>query len=221
VGPAVDRPRGEAASLTRSRERNLEAGRIRLRPLTVADAPALLELRRRNADFLAPREPRRPLDYLSLQAQESELREVAANRVADRGYAFGIVLEDDELIGRIALNNIVRGVFQNAYLGYFVDQGHNGQGLATEAVRTVVAHAFDDLALHRVQAAVMLDNRPSMRVLHKSGFRREGVARHYLQIDGCWVDHVLFGITVEDRRPSTARPAAPARPATHRPAPII
>jgi ribosomal-protein-alanine N-acetyltransferase len=216
----MDRPRVEAASLTRPREPDLEGARIRLRPLTVADAPALLALRRRNADFLAPREPRRPVDYLTLVAQESELREVAANRVADRGYAFGI-LHEDELVGRIALNNIVRGVFQNAYLGYFVGQEHNGHGIATDAVRTVVTHAFDELALHRVQAAVMLDNPGSMRVLEKSGFRREGVARHYLQIDGRWVDHVLFGVTVEDPRPSTARPPAPARADTHRSAPII
>jgi [ribosomal protein S5]-alanine N-acetyltransferase len=220
VGPAVDRPRLEAASLSRAREPDLEGAKVRLRPLTVADAPALLELRRRNEDFLAPREPRRPVDYLTLAAQESELREVAANRVADRGYAFGIV-HRDKLVGRIALNNIVRGVFQNAYLGYFVGQEHNGQGIATDAVRAVVAHAFDDLALHRVQAAVMLDNPGSMRVLEKSGFRREGVARRYLQIDGRWVDHVLFGVTVEDPRPSTARPAAPARADTHRSAPII
>jgi [ribosomal protein S5]-alanine N-acetyltransferase len=220
MGPAVDRARVEAASLSRPREPDLAGARIRLRPLTLADAPALLELRRRNADFLTRREPRRPADYLTLGAQESELREVAANRVADRGYAFGIVL-GDELVGRIALNNLVRGVFQNAYLGYFVDQEHNRQGIATEAVQTVVAHAFDDLALHRIQAAVMLDNPGSMRVLEKAGFRREGVARRYLQIDGRWVDHVLFGITVEDPLPSTARPPVPAQADTHRSAPII
>jgi ribosomal-protein-alanine N-acetyltransferase len=175
-------------------------------------------LRRRNAAFLAPREPLRSADYLTITTQESELREVAANRVADRGYAFGIV-RDHDLIGRIALNNIVRGVFQNAYVGYFVGRDHNGMGLATEAVRLLAVHAFDDLALHRLQAAVMLDNPGSMRVLEKAGFRREGVARRYLQIDGTWVDHVLFALTSEEI--STARPGRPAASATHRPATII
>jgi [ribosomal protein S5]-alanine N-acetyltransferase len=177
-------------------------------------------LRRRNAAHLGPREPRRSPDYLTLAAQESELREVAANRVADRGYAFGIVCGDD-LIGRIALNNIVRGVFQNAYLGYFVGRDHNGRGYATEAVELVVAHGFEALGLHRVQAAVMLDNPASMRVLVKAGFRREGVARHYLQIDGSWVDHVLFATTIEDQWSSTARPGGEARSDTHPPARII
>jgi ribosomal-protein-alanine N-acetyltransferase len=146
------------------------------------------------------------------------LREVAANRVADRGYAFGIVL-GDELIGRIALNNIVRGVFQNAYVGYFVGKDHNGVGYATEAVRILAVHAFADLSLHRLQAAVMLDNPGSMRVLEKAGFRREGVARRYLQIDGTWADHVLFALTSEEL--STAGPPRRAASATHGPATII
>jgi ribosomal-protein-alanine N-acetyltransferase len=124
-----------------------------------------------------------------------------------------------DLIGRIALNNIVRGVFQNAYLGYFVGRDHNRMGFATEAVQTLTAHAFHDLALHRLQAAVMLDNPGSMRVLEKAGFRREGVARRYLQINGAWVDHVLFAITSEEV--STAGPGSLASSATHRSATII
>jgi ribosomal-protein-alanine N-acetyltransferase len=220
VGPALACPPLEAASLSRHAEPDLLGSRVRLRPLAVADALPLLELRRRNAGYLGPREPRRGPDYLTLGAQESELREVAANRVADRGYAFGIIHGDD-LIGRIALNNIVRGVFQNAYLGYFVGHDHNGRGFATEAVEVVVAHGFEALGLHRVQAAVMLDNAASMRVLAKAGFRREGIARRYLQIDGTWVDHVLFATTVEDQRPSTGRPGRKARPDTHPAARII
>jgi ribosomal-protein-alanine N-acetyltransferase len=189
--------------------------RIHLRPLMVAEAQELLDLRRRNAEFLASREPRRDPDYFTLASQQSELRETSAHRAADRGYAFGIRTNaDGKLVGRIALNNIVRGVFQNAYLGYFVGEEHNGRGIATEAVGLVVGHAFSDLGLHRVQAAVMLDNPGSMRVLLKAGFRREGVARRYLRIDGHWVDHVLFGLTVEDPGP-TGRPSGSARTASH------
>ena len=218
MGEPLDRPRAEAAYLTRPPEPDIVGPRIRLRPLTIADAPEMLELRRRNAEFLAPREPRRSADYLTLATQESELREVAANRVSDRGYAFGIVL-GEELIGRIALNNIVRGAFHNAYVGYFVGQDHNGRGFATEAARVLAVHAFDDLGLHRLQAAVMLDNHGSMRVLEKAGFRREGIARRYLQIDGAWVDHVLFALTCEEL--STGRPAGVAATATHPGATII
>jgi ribosomal-protein-alanine N-acetyltransferase len=220
VGAAVDRPGLEAAQLTGSAGADVRGATIELRPLTLADAQEMLELRRRNAEFLAPREPRRNPDYLTLHAQQAELREVAAYRAADRGYAFGIVHEN-RLVGRIALNNLVRGVFQNAYLGYFVSEQHNGKGFATQAVQLAVAYGFEELALHRVQAAVMLDNPGSMRALEKSGFRREGIARRYLQIDGTWVDHVLFAITTEDPRASTSRPSGRARTDTHRAARII
>jgi ribosomal-protein-alanine N-acetyltransferase len=72
-----------------------------------------------------------------------------------------------------------------------------GKGLMTEAVRLVVAHAFDQLLLHRVHAAFLPHNMASRRVLEKNGFREEGYAENYLQIDGKWADHVLFGLTRE------------------------
>ena len=89
-------------------------------------------------------------------------------------------------MGRVALNEVVRGVFGNAYLGYFVDEAVNGRGYATEAVRRTVRFAFDELRLHRVQAAVVPRNAGSVRVLEKAGFREEGYAERYLCINGVW-----------------------------------
>ncbi|MBI3725865.1 GNAT family N-acetyltransferase [bacterium] len=97
-----------------------------------------------------------------------------------------------------------RGPFRNAHLGYWIDREHQGRGLTTEAVRLLLAFAFGPLALHRVQAAVMPRNRASCRVLEKAGFRREGLARRYLMIDGKWRDHLIYAITIEEsarRRP--------------------
>ena len=67
-------------------------------------------------------------------------------------------------------------------------------------MRAAAAHAFDDLRLHRVQANVRTTNEASRRVLQKAGFRREGLALRYLELDGAWVDHDLFAITAEDPR---------------------
>lgn len=65
------------------------------------------------------------------------------NRLQDSGYTYGIFTKErDELIGRIALTGIVRGPFQNAYLGYFIDEQHNGKGYATAAVQICVNKAF-------------------------------------------------------------------------------
>lgn len=76
---------------------------------------------------------------------------------------------------------------------------HNGRGYATQAVGSAVDYAFDELGLHRVQANVMTSNPRSARVLEKAGFRREGLALHYLKIAGRWEDHDLYAITQEDR----------------------
>src|SRR5262249_8710270 len=99
---------------------------------------------------------------------------------------------------RIALTSVTRGPFQNAYLGYWVDEGHQGRGIAKEAVDLVLAFVFETLDLHRVQAAVMPRNAPSRHLLSTRGFREEGIARRYLCIAGSWEDHILYGMTRED-----------------------
>ena len=93
------------------------------------------------------------------------------------------------------LNAVVRGVFQNAYLGYAVAEAANGRGYATQAVREATRIGFGELGLHRIQAAVIPRNAGSVRVLEKAGFRREGFAERYLLINGTWEDHILFAVT--------------------------
>jgi ribosomal-protein-alanine N-acetyltransferase len=205
--PLARLPRRRRPGLTGSVPSELRGERARIRALGLGDAAELLDLRRVNAEFLAPREPVRPADYLTLAGQEAELRAVAADRTADRGYAFAILPGAEErMVGRIALSSIVRGPFQNAYLGYFVAEAEGGRGYATDAVRLTCAFAFEAVRLHRVQAAVMLDNPASMRVLEKAGFRREGLARRYLRIAGAWADHALFARTAEDHRAGASQP---------------
>ena len=70
----------------------------------------------------------------------------------------------------------------------------------TDAVKAAAPFAFDTLGLHRLEAACLPHNAPSMRVLAKAGFRRECVARRYLKINGVWQDHDLFALLQEDAR---------------------
>jgi [ribosomal protein S5]-alanine N-acetyltransferase len=169
---------------------------IYLRRLQVADAEALLELLVRDRPFLDQWEPTRPEGFYTLATHKRRLAKLQdAKDIVD----FGIFLAaGDELVGRIQLSGISRGPFENAYLGYFVSERHNGRGYATEAVRQAVGAAFGELGLHRVQAAVMPRNLASVRVLEKAGFREEGFAPRYLQIAGTWEDHKLFAVTVEE-----------------------
>jgi ribosomal-protein-alanine N-acetyltransferase len=169
---------------------------VYLRRLEVADAEALLEVLVRDRAFLDLWEPTRPEGFYTL---ETHRRRLELRRGAEDFADFGIFLAaGDELVGRIQLSGISRGPFENAYLGYFVSERHNGRGYATAAVRQAVDAAFGELGLHRVQAAVIPRNTASIRVLEKAGFRAEGLALRYLQIAGVWEDHKLYAVTAEE-----------------------
>jgi ribosomal-protein-alanine N-acetyltransferase len=114
------------------------------------------------------------------------------------------ILDDVALAGSIALSNLARGPFQSANVGFWVDEARRGRGLATRAVAAIVALAFGDLDLHRLEAATLVDNVASQRVLEKNAFERIGLAPRYLQIAGSWRDHLLFQRTTEDARSTRA-----------------
>jgi ribosomal-protein-alanine N-acetyltransferase len=173
----------------------LRGEQLTLRPLALKDAPALLAFARANRRFFEEWEPARDDGFFTLRPQEAEIDAAAADAAADRRYAFG-VFAGEKLVGRLALNQIVRGVFQNAYLGYSIGEPWNGRGFATEAVAVAVRFAFEELDLHRIQAAVMPRNAASIRVLEKNGFREEGYAVGYLCINGVWEDHRIFARTL-------------------------
>jgi [ribosomal protein S5]-alanine N-acetyltransferase len=172
---------------------------VLLRELTPDDADALLELRLRNQDFLRPLEPIRPDGFLTPASQRADLEWALGQRKAGLAYAFGIFeAETGAMAGRIALSNIVRGAWRNCTVGYYVDQERNGRGYATEALGLATGFALSHAGLHRVQAGVMPRNAASIRVVEKNGFRFEGQARRYLQINGVWEDHNIYAVTAED-----------------------
>lgn len=108
------------------------------------------------------------------------------------------------IAGDIELHGIHRGPVQEANVGYMVDAAFRGRGVATAALRLVVAKAFGELRLHRLDAGAMPSNRGSERVLEKAGFTRIGVLRRYLFIAGTWQDHVLYELVGPDFTPETS-----------------
>ena len=160
-----------------------------IRRLVPDDAEELARLLSANRAFLAPYSPERPDEFLTVDVQRERL--VAAEHL------FGII-DEGTLAGTIALSNVVRDAFQSASLGYWIDSERNGRGLATRGVAAMVELAFGELGLHRLEAATLVDNIASIRVLEKNRFARIGIAPHYLRIAGEWRDHVLFQRTVED-----------------------
>lgn len=106
--------------------------------------------------------------------------------------------EDGELLGAMNLNEIVRGSFQNAFLGYWIGLDHARQGYTTEALQLAVAYAFETLGLHRVEANIQPGNVPSAALVKAAGFRHEGFSPRYLFIGAEWADHDRWALTVED-----------------------
>ena len=163
----------------------------RTRPLSADDAPALARLARENRRFLAPWEPLRDERWYTEDGQRDEVG--AALGRAELGLTVPrVVVDGAEVVGRITLNNVVRGAFQSCSLGYWLAERATGRGLATEALGEVLGVAFDELGLHRVEAGTLVHNVASQRVLAHHGFIRFGLAPRYLQIAGRWQDHLLF-----------------------------
>ncbi len=113
------------------------------------------------------------------------------------GYGFGVFV-DGAFGGEINLNSIQRGPFQSCYVGYWIDEALAGHGFTPEAFVVVTRFAFDELHLHRVQAAIVPRNQPSLRVVEKLKLREEGTAKRYLEINGVWEDHIRFAMTTEE-----------------------
>ncbi|MDP9037228.1 MAG: GNAT family N-acetyltransferase, partial [Myxococcota bacterium] len=176
--------------------------RLAMRPPRPNDVPELRRAMRKNDAHLRPWSvaPAAGEDPASLAAVSGAV--LRHRREWKRGQAFVLLIvpqeDDHRVIGRVALGGVLRGAFQNAYLGYWLDRDYQGRGLMTEAVRATTFFAFTSARLHRVQAAVMPRNHASLRVLEKLGYRREGLAERYLCIAGKWEDHILLAATAEE-----------------------
>lgn len=164
------------------------------RLITLDDAAALAELVRTNREFLAPWEPLRDESYFTEAGQRASIGASLAEHERGRGLPYVILDRDGNVVGRVNLNNIVRGAFQSASLGYWIAEGAAGQGITTAAVRDVIRIAFTELGLHRVQADTLEHNVASRRVLERNGFVRIGHAPRYLRIAGRWQDFILHQI---------------------------
>lgn len=182
----------------------IETERMILRLPVHSDFRQWADLRRQSSGFLTPWEPTWSDDHLS--------RRAFTNRVtwATRCYKLDTALplfltrrSDDHLLGAITLDNIRRGPAQAGTLGYWIGAPFVRQGYMREAISAVVHHAFSQMNLSRIEAACLPENEASRGVLERAGFKYEGVAQSYLQINGRWRNHVLYANLRHDRRGRT------------------
>lgn len=179
--------------------------RLVLRPPRTGDVTEIRRLLRANHEHLRPWNPAPPPGEDPSSITEVSKAVLRQRRDWKHGtsFVFMVAMRDrpERLVGKIALNGVMRGAMHGAYLGYWMGADQQGKGLCTEGITAVLDFAFGSAGLHRIQAAIMPRNERSLRVIEKLSFRREGYAERYLQIAGKWEDHVLFARTREEHVP--------------------
>ena len=179
----------------------IDTERMMLRPPVHSDFRAWATLREQSAEFLKPWEPSWSSDHLTRKGFVN--RVYWANRSIAQGTALPLFLErrsDRQLLGAITLDNIRRGPAQAGTIGYWIGEAYSRQGFMREALTALVHHSFQVLDLSRLESACLPENSASRGLLEKCGYKYEGVAQSYLQINGRWRNHVLYANLRSDRR---------------------
>ncbi|MBG0808945.1 GNAT family N-acetyltransferase [Methylosinus sp. H3A] len=184
------------------RDLALRGDGVYLRGSEMRDFVAWASLRERSRAFLTPWEPSWPSDDLTRASFRYRVRRHAEEMARDEAYSFFVFREaDDVLVGGLTLGHVRRGVSQAATLGYWMGEPYAGKGYMSRAVRAALDYAFNRQRLHRIEAACLPSNAASIRLLERNGFKQEGFARAYLNINGQWRDHLLFARLDSDPSP--------------------
>jgi len=177
-----------------------DLGAVSLRPLHRRDGEAWRTIRLRDEKLLRPWDVTSSQSWAARHTRAEWRRHRRQLRQAtQRGEAltFAIVVED-RFAGQLTFGGIQRGALRSGWVGYWVDSELSGHGVATIALALAVDYAFRSAGLHRIEATIAPANVASQKVVEHLGFRREGLLKRYLDIDGGWRDHLLYGITAED-----------------------
>ena len=167
------------------------AERVLIKPGSLADEEEFLAAVRRSR--------RLHRSWVQAPVTPSAFRNHLSRQDGPRSAVFFIWRDEPHaLVGVVNLNEIVRGSFQSAYLGYYAFEPFAGRGLMQNGLSQVITHAFRKMKLHRLEANIQPGNARSKRLVKQLGFRREGLSPRYLKIKGRWRDHERWAILAED-----------------------
>lgn len=162
-----------------------------IRELTINDADQMVEYYKRNKEHLKHFEPKRENSFYTKEVQKELLAESYKQFLNGTTVDLGI-FEEDKIIGKIKLSNIVYGILDSGILGYSIDKDYEGKGIMTKSIKEAMKYYFDEMELHRVEASVLIDNERSKNVLKRCGFEVLGENKDYLFIDNKWRSHITF-----------------------------
>jgi ribosomal-protein-alanine N-acetyltransferase len=183
--------------------KRIETDRLVLKKMKVSDAEEYYYLEKNSHEehlrpFSPPKESAAS-DTEGINRMKQTLVYAEDQWDADHDYRFFITLKDRHtIIGQAGITNIIRGVSQSAFIGYWIGKEFIGNGYAVEAVRALLHFAFRELRLHRLSLWISVDNHASRRVAEKLGLRFEGTAQRALYLGDKWHDTDIFAITEEE-----------------------
>lgn len=167
---------------------------LKVLPPSWRSAEAVLDFYRKNRAVFERYEAARPANFYTRDHQKSVLTHEYNLAIENKCIRFWAYEKNNasRIIGTVCFYNITRSIYDRCETGYKFDQRFWHKGYAREAVETGISLMFGELGLHRVEAYVMEENTPSLRLLMELGFQYEGVCRQFARIRGSWEDHMLF-----------------------------
>lgn len=164
--------------------------KVHLRQLTSTDEASFLLTMQKSRDFHYP--------FITAPQTAEEFHAYLPKYQADNRRCYLALTPDNDIVGVFNISDIVQGVFQSAYMGYFASVTYAGLGLMSQALKLVLKEIFLDLKLHRIEANIQPANTVSIHLVTRNGFLKEGFSPRYLKVNGIWSDHFRFALTYED-----------------------
>ena len=182
-----------------------ETSRLILKVLKSDSAPLVVDFYNRDKELFEKYEIDRIGDFYSTRYQQKVLKYEYNMAVKSSMIRYYVFLKDNpsKIIGTVCLHNIAANFYGCCEIGYKFSSEVHHRGYATEALTKVLEVIFYELQLHRVQAWVLPDNAPSIRLLERVGFVFEGISRDYLFLHGTWQSHALYSILPSDLQVSS------------------
>ena len=177
--------------------------KVTLRPPQYSDWKAWADERKKNKLYLQPWEPLWSINELERSSFVKRVRMFERLSHNDQAYSFLIYKSDNEdFIGEVNISNVQRGIIQSCTIGYWIAKDCEGKGMMSESLELVKEFIFNELKLHRIEAACLPHNIPSLKLLLKNGFIKEGTARKLLKINDKWQDHTVLSFILDDFKKS-------------------
>ena len=173
--------------------------KVLLRPPQYSDWRSWADERKKNELYLQPWEPLWSINELERSSFVKRVRMFERLSHNDQAYSFLIFKSDSEdFIGEVNISNVQRGIIQSCSIGYWIAKDCEGKGMMSESLELIKEFIFNELKLHRIEAVCLPYNNPSLKVLLKNGFIKEGTARKLLKINDKWQDHTVLSFIVDD-----------------------